>query len=279
LSLLVGKGDDLFLAGVITDPDVVPFDINKQVTQIYLAEPDRSADAIVRSVALQWVGEAHTDALCKAWRLCDEACRKRPMYSYSFGHTDYLVAPMVPDESRLSEDEKAYYHRESAFSAGEVKRTAANWVLRSDLRYDESYRTWMLDRFRRVPLPMLTEAEELLRAECRKANNEKARACLDAHARHIGVFHFFLRCQYNWLEAGRYFSPGDGEITFERPIVEIIDDEIASAVRLIELIRARPEQYLSIAELPAPRQLGTEFLSQLQTRIDLMRRHRDDKRP
>lgn len=275
LSLLRGQGSALSLYGaVVTDSTVVPYDINKSVMQAFLRTPDLPAEQIVRDVALEWAGARHVEALSRAWRACDDACRKRPLLIHRWSLTN-AVSPIVPNPGLLTEDEKGGYHVESKFTAGSPGRVESSISL--GLVFDEPYRDWMVERFRRVVLPLTAQAEAILLAEVDKASNEKTRTCLDFLSRQAGVFHWYLRTQYNDLEAGRYLQPGAG-VRFERPLAEIIDDEMAATVRLLDLIQPEPERYLMPDELPTWDGPGSQLVFQMKTRLDTMRRHRNDAR-
>jgi hypothetical protein len=274
VSLLRRIGAEHLTLGGISDPGIVPFDVNRECLRSYMQNPKQEIDNIVSTVALNWVGEEHADALCKAWRLCDEACRKRPMFSYTFGHSKYVQGPMVPDETRLTEEEKDYFYPVPKFQDGRVLRAGPGWM--TGLEFEESYRDWMIERFRTVALPPLAEAEVFLESEWWRAASEDAKACLDATRRHIGVFHWYLREQYNWLEVGRYTSPGKGKSRLERSLAEIIDDQIESTKHLIDLVRSRPEQFLVISEIPVSPQLGPDIISRMGKRIEVMELHRND---
>ena len=61
-------------------------------------------------------------------------------------------------------------------------------------------------------------------------------------------------------------------------MVEIVDDEIANTQAMVDLLRGRLHNFLYIASVEGVRsEKWPQFLEQLGARIELMRRHREDK--
>lgn len=267
--------DEILLYGSFSDPVMVPYEANRCVTQRYLQQAGEDIETAVRSVAESWVTSTHCDALVEAWRLCDRAYRERPLWRHSFGmQLSLTMGPMVPDPSLLTKEEKDYYCSAADSAADGIP----GFDDLSKLRQDEAYRTWMLRRYETHAFPALEEAETKLADEADKATGD-TRACLESQRRQIGSFRWYLRSQYNWLEAGRWFAPGDGTPTFDRNMGEIIDDEIRNSQRLEELVDGYAEELF--------RNTGEHFrnvyesnerlMSALGQRIQLMKSHRNDK--
>ena len=267
--------DEILLYGAFSDPAVVAYEANRHVIQRYLQRRGNGIETTVRSVAEEWGTSAHCDALMEAWRLCDRSYRERPLWRHSFGMQMPLVmGPLVPDPWRLTEEEKDYYW--SAADAAGNKISGFDEF--SKLQQKEDYRTWMLRRYETHAFPGLAEAQKILEDEAGNATGD-ARACLDSHRRQIGSFWWYLRCQYNWLEAGRWLAPGDGTPTIERSIGEIIDDEIQNSRRIMELADGHVEElFLNTGEnFRTLYESNARWMGAMNQRIELMKKHRNDK--
>jgi len=267
--------DEILFYGSFADPADVPYEANRGVIQRYLQRNGDDIDGTVCSVAEDWVSSAHRDTLVEAWRLCDRAYRERPLWMHSFGTSlTYCIGPLVPNLSALSADEKNYYYS-AADAVGDMIPTFDKL---SKLRKDEDHRTWMLRRYETHAFPGLEKAGQLLAEEAGKSTGD-ARACLESQKRQIGSFRWYLRSQYNWLDAGRYFAPGEGTPGFERSLAEIIDDEIANTRHLRELVNGHVEalfvdtgdHFRSVYEN------NEQMMNALEQRIQLMESHKDDK--
>jgi len=268
------KIKDLFMYGRMTDPTLVPYDVNARAIQKYFHNPEKTPDDIVQSIAEEWVTEKHTSALIKAWKLCDEAVRKRPLWLHAFGYdTRFLPGPLVPDIDKVTEEERAYYY--TITHANQETIPGAHFL--NKLRRDENERSWMIKRYRSLVFPLLEKAEKILRGEIAKTTSAKIKDCLENQANYIYLFFLWQKCQYNWLEAGRYLAPGKGKPLIERSLVEIIDSEIKVTKRMIELLSGHLEHYIVVNSLPNIHQRGPQFLQDLECRISLMKKHRNDK--
>ncbi len=221
-----------------SDPDSLPYEVNREVVQRYIQHPEDSTEEVVRSVAEDWVTSAHAGALVDAWRLCDRAYRQRPLWCHYFS-----FSPIVPD----------------AGEEGEIPRSGS--------LMDEKYRTWMLRRYENHVFSLLKEANKLLSKEIRNATG-KARDCLEDHRRQIGVFYHWQRSQYNRLESGRFLEPGRGDPEVERSMPGIVDDEIQNIQELMELVHGHVDEVLANQE--------DLFMSSMENNIAIMKAHRDD---
>ena len=266
------EAKNVFFYGIFNDPAVVPFEANRRILQLYRLHPDRSPEAIVRALAEEWATAGHAEALTEAWRLCDRAYRLRPIWAWGFGYQrNFFPGPLVPDPFGLSVEERSYY-----YTAGEAnKDRIPGSDFRNALRYDETTRDWMLDRYESHAIHFTNEALGLLRKEMDRVKGNEARACLISQMRQIGAFAWWLRAQRNWLEAGRFFAPGTGQVKLERSMREIMDDEIENTESLKTLADGHVEELFSDSWNPVY-SFNTDFMEALDKRIALMKAHRDD---
>ena len=263
---------DVFFYGHCTDPAVVPYDVNRKAIQVYVGSANRSPDHAVQQVAREWVPSDHAESLVTAWRLCDQAYRQRPLWVWSFGFKMQLFpGPLVPDASILDAGEKTYYYNARVACTDRIPGSD----YRSCLRHEESYRSWMLHRYEGNALNFLKEAMDGLRVEAGRAHCDDAGMCLASQFRQIGVFECWLRSQYNWLEAGRFLAPGEGQATAGRSLPEIIDDEIENTRTMAELTDGHVEELFDDTYRPLFSFEDT-LKNALETRIQVMRTHRAD---
>ncbi len=261
------------LWGRLSPAELVPYDVNMAAMQAANAEINADAEALVRRIARTWVGDAHADALVQAWRLCDRAITHRPLWSHSFtGVKDALPGPLVPDLTRLTLDERAYY-RTTMLDDLEQTNGFGYYVPHQD---DEAVRDYVLHTLYDEELfPTLDAALALLDGALETAHGEAA-AVLTGQRDHIRCFRLWMRSSYNWLEAGRYIVPGAGQGT-GRSLPAIIDDELQVTEALIALLDGRHEQFLTTFYSDAMPDLpGPSFVDHLKQRIPIMRRHRND---
>jgi hypothetical protein len=106
--------DYLSHLGGIVPPGAAPFQPNQEVLRRFSFDPKRVPEALVRSVAAGFAGEADADALVEAWRLVEEAIRgfmPNPLYFHWGVWYRIWIRPLVPDIEAIPERERAYYER------------------------------------------------------------------------------------------------------------------------------------------------------------------------
>jgi len=106
--------------GGIHPPDKVPYAVNQEVFRRFQLDPKRSIDAIIEDIARTFVGIDFAPELCQAWHLVDEAVRSfSPLSIYSHYGVVWqrlFIRPLVPDISRIPEEERAYYESQMCTS-------------------------------------------------------------------------------------------------------------------------------------------------------------------
>jgi hypothetical protein len=106
--------DHLAHCGGTCPPELVPYNVNHEVTRRFAFDAKMDIDAEVENMAKKWVEEGDHRILVEAWKLAEEAIlaypNVTPLYT-AFGFTWYRlwVRPFVPDIEALSEEERAYY--------------------------------------------------------------------------------------------------------------------------------------------------------------------------
>jgi hypothetical protein len=259
--------DEVLFYGVVSDPAIVPYDTNRGVLQRYLNHPEESPDQVIRAVAEEWVGAALAGDLCRTWQLCDKAACERPYWTPYFG---LRVEPLVPDPERLTDEERSYY--QSGPPSPLSLLPGAHPL--SILRRREDSRAWIVRRYWSHALPPLQEAIRTLTGAVERARGEEASVILKTQRVQMAVFMEWLRSQCNWMEAGGYLVPGKGAPRLDRSMIQIINDEIATTERLIQLVEGRVDQVLVTSDATGGR--GSRLIQSLKTRIELMKKHRED---
>jgi hypothetical protein len=259
--------DEVMFYGVVSDPAIVPYDANRSVLQRYLNHAEETPEQVVRTVAEAWVGPELAGDLCGAWQRCDRAACERPYWTPYF---NLHLNPLVPDPEALT-DEERYCCQPGIASKLSLLPGAHPLTI---LRRREESRAWLVGRYWSHVQPPLQEAVDLLAGALARAGGEERRAALDSQRVQMAVFMEWLRSQCNWMEAGGYLVPGQGVPRPERSMVEIVDDEIATAERSLRWLAGRVDQVLATAEASGGQ--GDTLLRNLQTRIEVMRKHRND---
>jgi hypothetical protein len=263
----------LALWGVITSPQLLPHDINREVVKALLQDIDRDGDELIREFAGRWVGRPHADALVEAWRLSDTAMTRRPLWNHFFGWDKQLMpGPLVPDLTRLTPDQRSYYHGIGHQDLDRIQGLGCFLPHEPD----ERNRDHVLEHgYRRGSLTQLTQAVSLLRDQAATAAAE-VRTVLLGQAEHIEFSLLWQRSACNWFEAGRYLLPGR-EPRFERSLTQIIDDEIDLSLRMHALIDGRADRFIKLFWSDHMMyQHGPGFPQNLLRRVEVMRAHRDD---
>ena len=95
-------------------PNLVPFNINHEVTRAFQFDPGMDIENVIAGIAAKWTGEASRQSLIDAWKLTEDAILSfpvvTPLYA-TFGFTWYRLwlRPLVPDIAAVPEKERAYY--------------------------------------------------------------------------------------------------------------------------------------------------------------------------
>lgn len=258
--------------GVISPADLVPQDANLEAMRAANADIGADADTLVHGIAEEWVGLRHAAALVNAWRLCDHAWTRRPLWNHCGLPKQALPGPLVPDLTALRPEDTAYYRTVALADLEQIQGLGA-FVPHE---HDERNRDHVLQAlYETETLPGLLRAAELLEHEAAKAGPDEA-AILRRQAEHIRCAWLLQRSHRNWYEAGRFLAPGPHPGR-GRTLHEIIDDELEVTRQLIALLDGRQEQF--IRTMPSDHmtyEFGPGFVAQLRARIPVMERHRGD---
>jgi hypothetical protein len=258
--------------GVINSVKLVPQDVNIASMKAINADINADPDTVVKSIAEGWVGAKHADVLFEAWKLCDQVWTRRPMWTFVGLPRQALPGPLVPDITILTDEETAYYRTVALDDLDEIQGKGA--FIRHEP--DERVRDYVLhELYEKQTFAGLLKAVEILEQEAGKAESEIAEILLRQRD-HIYFGYLYQRSHYNWYEAGRYIVPGD-DPGHDRSMVEIIDDEIETTRKMIELLEGRQEQFIRMKYSDEwTYNVGPSFTEHLKIRIGLMEKHRDD---
>ena len=115
ISLLKENGvSHLAHQGGTQPPNLVPFNINHEITKLYQYNPDMDIDTEINRIAVKWAGEKYAKDLIKAWRETEEALLSFPnligLYvCYGFAWYRMWVRPFVPNMEAVSDEDRAFY--------------------------------------------------------------------------------------------------------------------------------------------------------------------------
>ena len=259
--------------GVISPRTLVPHDVNRDAMKAINADIHADAEAVVRRIAVAWVGRRYADVLVAAWRKCDDAWTERPLWTHNGLSKPALPGPLVPDITRLKATEIAYYR---TVGLDELERIQG---IGSHIPYevDERNRDFVLhEMYEKATLPRLrTAASQLERAA--HGAPKKVAAILRRQAEHIRFAWLIQRSHYNWYEAGRYLAPG-ARPGRDRSMRQIVDDEMAVTRALIQLLAGRQEIFMRT--MPSDYmtyEFGPGFVDHLAERLKVMQAHRNDR--
>ena len=262
----------LALWGVINPAELVPQDVNMEAMKAINADIDADPESVVAAIAERWVGPDHAPALVEAWKLCDRAWTRRPLWCHCGLPKQALPGPLVPDLTALTDEETAYYRTVALDDFDKIQGRGS--FVRHEA--DERIRDYVLrELYEKQTLAGLSRAVALLEKTAVSTNAETA-AILSRQRDHIHFGYLIQRSHYNWYEAGRYIVPGD-EPGRDRSMVEIVDDEIANTRAMIDLIEGRQPRFIrTMTSDTMTYEFGPGFTNHLKIRIGVMEKHRND---
>jgi len=135
----------------------------------------------------------------------------------------------------------------------------------------------MIDRFRNLALPLLVEAEEILRRNRRGLIKGPASAWSPRYA--ISGPSMVPPVPVQLARHQPLQAPRRGTPKHDRSAEDIIDDEIQSTERVIHLTQKNPLRYFILSDYTGGEGYGPEFMEHLNKRVEVMRRHRGDPLP
>ena len=264
---------ELNCKGKLNVPPWVSYDVNMESFAAFQHAPEIKAGELIQQIATNWVGSEHAEGLIESWQVCDTAVRHRPMWDVFPGRRpERLPGPLVPDPDGIPMQEMAYCYRPEWADF----ESLGNRHRLDMLRIDEGERLWILKTYQNETLPMLQQAIQLLEREITECETESAKQCLVEQLEHIRHFYLWQRSSYNWCEAGCYLAPGERKPKPQRPLTDIIDDELTVTESMIELMKGRVDDFIDTSIEGSLHGQWPQFVEQLEDRIGVMKRHRDD---
>ena len=258
--------------GVISPPELVPQDVNMEAMKAINADIAADPAAVVRAIAERWVGVRHAAALVEAWRLCDQAWTRRPLWNHNGLPKQALPGPLVPDLTALKPEETAYFRTVALDDLEKIQGLGA--FVRHEP--DERTRDYVLhELYEKQTLAGLARAAESLEKEADGADAACAGILL-RQREHVRFGYLIQRSHYNWYEAGRHIVPG-ADPGKGRSMPAIVDDEIANTREMIAVLEGRQNQFMRTMPSDAMTyEFGPGFTAHLKIRIGVMQKHRDD---
>ncbi len=262
----------LALWGVINPPELVPQDVNMEAMKAVNAEIKADPEKLLTKIAEGWVGTKHASALVEAWRLCDLAWTRRPLWDHCGLRKQTMPGPLVPDLTALKPEETAYYRTVALDDLDKIQGLGA--FVRHEA--DERNRDYVIDElYKKQTLAGLSQAVSLLEKEAATANSATA-AILLRQRDHIRFGYLIQKSHCNWYEAGRYIVPGENPGK-GRSMPEIVDDEIEVTREMISMLEGRQNQFIRTMHSDAMTyEYGPGFTEHLKIRIKIMEKHRND---
>jgi hypothetical protein len=257
--------------GVMSPKELVPYDVNAAAFRAINENITAAPELLVRGIAVSWVGEKYANVLLAAWKACDVAHCRRP--NWVCGISKILFpGPLVPDLTALKPEELRYYKTIAIADLERIQGLGACIPFEAD----ERNRDFVLQElYGKETLPGLERAAFVLEQAAVTAEPQVA-AILTQQAEHIRFAWMFQRTHRNWYEAGQHLVPGVGAKP-RRAFAEIVDDEIAVTREMIALLDGRVAHF--IRSYPSDNmtyEFGDGLVGQLRSRVEVMRRHRDD---
>lgn len=269
-------------------PELVPFNVNHEISWRYLFDAEMDVEGELEGLARKWAGERFYRHLLEAWDLTEEAILAfpivTPLYA-SFGFTWYRlwVRPFVPNLDAIPDEEKAFYQD---FMCSTPHNPNNVDLSRDVLFYLTTPEKSELDvqRIDRYLWDPLDKAIERLECVCDDATAElgQRNVILDQLVR--------LRALRCWFMTQRNVAAWVGGVhgymnartvakrKYYRDMVrDLMVKEIENTERLKELWQS-PVAFMSLTDKgETPLMYGDNLGELLDRRIALMRQHMDDE--
>lgn len=269
-------------------PELVPFNVNHEISWRYLFDAEMDVEVELDGLARKWAGERFYRHLLEAWDLTEEAILAfpivTPLYA-SFGFTWYRlwVRPFVPNLDAIPDEEKAFYQD---FMCSTPHNPNNVDLSRDVLFYLTTPEKSELDvqRIDRYLWDPLDKAIERLECVCDDATAElgQRNVILDQLVR--------LRALRCWFMTQRNVAAWVGSVhgymnartvakrKYYRDMVrDLMAKEIENTERLKELWQS-PVAFMSLTDKgETPLMYGDNLGELLDRRIALMRQHMDDE--
>lgn len=262
---------------------IAPFDINGEVLGAVVRDARAKLDDILLGAASQWVGADRSDELVRYWMLADRAVRSYPSgipYStFGFPWFRLWVRPFVPNIDAIPEAERAYYERYLIATFNNPTRVDLN----NDMMWNFLTVPEARTRKQAIDRSVLPPLEKIL-ASLHANRDAQATAVfkdLEVRIRAARAFYTTMRNVTAWIEGVHGYlqarSPRDRERSRE-VVQDMIDRELRNTRDLLDLWNAGPAEFIPVSTVgDSLHMYGETFGQQLQKKIDLMERHRNDE--
>jgi hypothetical protein len=261
-------------------PNLVPYNVNHQITRCFLLDPKMDIQTEVDHLARLWAGPESAETLMDAWRFAEKAIlafpNVTPLYS-THGFTWYRLwlRPLVPDIEAIPREERAYYE--------DFMCTTPHNPNNVDLSRDVLFRLIQPEKAAKTVSRIDSRVwKPLDRALTLLSGNGSDPPVYDDQRVRLAALKCWLTTQRNtaaWV-AGVYGflnSRSAGEKRRHRKrIAEFIENEIANTRSLISLLDTGVEFMATAHTGETPLVHGQNLKPALDRRIRLMEAHRED---
>lgn len=269
-------------------PDLVPYNVNHEVTRMFQFHPEIDADRALTHLAMKWAGEKYYKKLLKAWDLAEEAIlafpNVIPLYS-SFGFSWYRlwVRPFIPNLDAISAKDRAFYEDHICTTPHNPNNVDLSKDVLFVLTTPEKSRVNVqrIDKNLWKPLDkaiqMLSEIEKDAKTDLGPANvihdqliRLKALHCWFMTQRNVGQW---ISCVYGYMNA----KNKDQKKKQKEMLTEMMQMEIENTKKLSKLLDSDVEFMSMTDQGETPLIYGTNLKSLLPRRIKLMKKHMKDE--
>ena len=264
---------NISLRGILSTVDQIEYDVNSEVLSAFQTQPDANDEKILSAVLSKWDAADLNEPLSSAWRRADEAVQQRPLWSHCFGWDEFLVVgPLVPDFTKLTKDEFAYFDRISA--QDELREVKGQFYFIPNLGDLKEYE-YVLRKYKTHTLALLSEAAEILKSAISSTDPAKQteQRILGEQLRHIELHHSHVTSQYHWVQIAYLMNGGNLDVTAE----QIVSNEIENTKQFVTLLDNQAGKYLDMGTTKGCMYfLDPDVIDQFAERIAVMETHRKD---
>ncbi|MBD3414140.1 MAG: hypothetical protein GF421_06900 [Candidatus Aminicenantes bacterium] len=264
--------------GGINPPQNVPWCVNQEIFRRFQMEPNMDIEKTVSQIAQKYSSPEHSPSLIKGWRFLDLAVRNFPplsIYShYGVVWQRLFVRPLVPDISRIPEEERAYYENHMCSSLHNPNKVDLSKDVLFDL-ISKKYAQNCTHRIDQNVFPSLNKAIEIFSKHraCEKVLEDqywRARAlrCLYETLRNTAVWIYAV---HEYLDSGQKSKQSKAK----RLLSHMMDREIQNSQNLIEIWEQAPIDWMIVSKnKQTPFIYGNNFPDLMKKRIQLMEKYR-----
>lgn len=283
LKEVLKRGERRVLTGTVPRT-IAPFDINGEVLGALVRDVRTPLDAILERAASRWAGSDRADELVRYWRLADRAVRSYPAgipYStFGFPWFRLWVRPFVPNIDAIPEQERAYYERYLIATFNNPTRVDLN----NDMMWNFLTVPEARARKKAIDRNVLPPLEKILASlKSAKGGTEESAVFrdLEVRIRAARAFYTTMRNVTAWIEGIHGYLQAGSVREKERyrdAVRDMIDRELLNTKDLLDLWNSSPVDFIPVSSVGDSLHIyGESFGEQLQKKIDLMERHRNDE--